>query len=183
MRFGHNFNASHCDGQGGCANSIMLATQTPSNNLTFCPFSVNEITLWVNGHSSCLSRRPRHRRSNSALLPYAISETGPHVDITLTRTGNTTSSASVTFATNDAAGLTNCNVFNGTASPRCDLREHHRHCYLGGRRRYAKTFSVAIVDDSYARGCAARTVEPMVKVSLHFGVRVIYNGNRRKSLA
>jgi len=25
----------------------MLATQTPSNNLTFCPFSVNEITLWV----------------------------------------------------------------------------------------------------------------------------------------
>ena len=52
---GHNLNASHCDGQAGCDNSIMLATQTQSNNLSFCPFSVNEMTAYVNGHSSCLS--------------------------------------------------------------------------------------------------------------------------------
>jgi Metallo-peptidase family M12/Reprolysin family propeptide len=52
---GHNLNASHCDGQPGCDNTIMVATQFPSNTLTFCPFSVNEITTYVNGNSSCLS--------------------------------------------------------------------------------------------------------------------------------
>ena len=51
---------------------------------------------------------------------YTVNETGPRVDITLTRSGDTTSSASVNFATNDSAGLTNCNVFNNVASPRCD---------------------------------------------------------------
>jgi Metallo-peptidase family M12 len=52
---GHNLNASHCDGQPGCDNSLMVATQFPSNKQTFCPFSVNEITTYVNGNSSCLS--------------------------------------------------------------------------------------------------------------------------------
>ena len=52
---GHNFNASHCDGQAGCDNTIMVATQTQSNTLTFCAFSVNEITNFVNANSSCLS--------------------------------------------------------------------------------------------------------------------------------
>ncbi len=52
---GHNFGASHCDGQAGCDNTIMVATQNQSNNATFCPFSINEITTYVNGHSACLS--------------------------------------------------------------------------------------------------------------------------------
>ena len=55
---GHNFNASHCDGQAGCDNTIMVATQTQSNTSTFCPFSVNEITTFVNANSSCLSTAP-----------------------------------------------------------------------------------------------------------------------------
>jgi hypothetical protein len=55
---GHNFNASHCDGQAGCDNSIMVAIQDPGNTSTFCPFSVNEITTFVNANSSCLSNAP-----------------------------------------------------------------------------------------------------------------------------
>src|SRR5207302_5120679 len=55
---GHNFNASHCDGQAGCDNTIMVATQTQANTSTFCPFSVNEITAYVNANSSCLSSAP-----------------------------------------------------------------------------------------------------------------------------
>jgi len=55
---GHNFNATHCDGQAGCDNSIMVATQDPNNTSTFCPFSVNEITTYVNANSSCLSNAP-----------------------------------------------------------------------------------------------------------------------------
>jgi len=52
---GHNFNASHCDGQAGCDRTIMVAVQDQANSLTFCPFSVNEITAYVNANASCLS--------------------------------------------------------------------------------------------------------------------------------
>jgi hypothetical protein len=55
---GHNFNASHCDGQAGCSNTIMLATQDQNNSLTFCQFSINEITNYINNNSSCLSNAP-----------------------------------------------------------------------------------------------------------------------------
>ena len=55
---GHNFNASHCDGQAGCDNTIMVATQTQSNTSTFCAFSVNEITNFVNANSGCLTNAP-----------------------------------------------------------------------------------------------------------------------------
>src|SRR2546421_534261 len=52
---GHNFNASHCDGQAGCDRTIMVSVQDPANSLTFCPFSVNEITAYVNANANCLS--------------------------------------------------------------------------------------------------------------------------------
>src|SRR5438128_1274257 len=60
---GHNFGANHTDDpQFGshpeCDNTIMVSVQTPSNTLTFCPFSVNEITTYVNANSGCLSNAP-----------------------------------------------------------------------------------------------------------------------------
>jgi hypothetical protein len=55
---GHNFSASHCDGQAGCDNTIMVATQTQTNTLTFCPFSINQITTYIQANSSCLSDAP-----------------------------------------------------------------------------------------------------------------------------
>jgi hypothetical protein len=55
---GHNFNASHCDNQAGCDNTIMVATSNQNNTSTFCQFSINEITNFVNANSSCLSNAP-----------------------------------------------------------------------------------------------------------------------------
>jgi hypothetical protein len=52
---GHNFGAYHCDGQPGCDNTIMVAIQNPSNTQTLCPFSISEITNYVNANSSCLT--------------------------------------------------------------------------------------------------------------------------------
>jgi Metallo-peptidase family M12/Reprolysin family propeptide len=52
---GHNFGAAHCDGQAGCDNSIMVSTQTQANTSTFCQFSIDQITAFVNANSSCLS--------------------------------------------------------------------------------------------------------------------------------
>lgn len=82
---------------------------------------------------------------------YTISETGPRVDITLTRNGGTTLGVSVSFSTNDDAGLTNCDVFNGIASPRCDyINTLGIVSFAAGQT--SRTFSLAIIDDSYAEG-------------------------------
>src|SRR5439155_22546738 len=88
---------------------------------------------------------------------YAVSETGPRVDITLTRGGNVTSSASVNFVTNDGAGLTNCDVINHIASPRCDyINTLGTMTFAAGET--SKSFSVAIIDDSYAEGAETFTI-------------------------
>ena len=98
-------------------------------------------------------------RCNSSSSSYSINEGDPngHVNITLTRGGDTTSSASVSFATNDAAGLTNCNVFNGIASPRCDY-ENTQGTMNFAAGETSKSFSIAIVDDSYAEGNETFTI-------------------------
>src|SRR5205814_8939672 len=90
---------------------------------------------------------------------YTINEGEPNgrVNITLTRSGDTTSSASVNFVTNDSAGLTNCNVFNGIASPRCDY-ENTIGTMSFAAGETSKSFSIAIVDDSYAEGSESFTV-------------------------
>ncbi|HKR58498.1 MAG TPA: FG-GAP-like repeat-containing protein, partial [Pyrinomonadaceae bacterium] len=82
---------------------------------------------------------------------YSVNEGNPRVDITVTRTGDTSSSASAKFTTNDAAGLQNCNVFNGIASPRCDfIVQVGTVSFAAGEA--SKSFSIAITNDSYAEG-------------------------------
>ncbi|HEX3084482.1 MAG TPA: M12 family metallo-peptidase, partial [Pyrinomonadaceae bacterium] len=56
--FGHNFNASHADSGTGhpeCDNTIMVTIQNQNNTSFFCPFSVSEITGYVQANSSCLT--------------------------------------------------------------------------------------------------------------------------------
>src|SRR5438477_5744408 len=60
---GHNFGAHHPDDppfapHPECDNTIMVAIQNQANTSTFCPFSVNEMTSFVNANSSCLSNAP-----------------------------------------------------------------------------------------------------------------------------
>jgi hypothetical protein len=83
---------------------------------------------------------------------YSVGEGGGRVNITVTRGGDTSGAASVGFATIDDAGLTNCNVLNGTASPRCDYESATGTLTWAAGDATPKTFSVAIVDDSYAEG-------------------------------
>ena len=83
----------------------------------------------------------------SQLTPGANEGDG-RVNITVTRTGNTTGAASVAYSTSDNAGLTNCNVTNNVASSRCD------YAAVVGTLNFAanetsKSFSIPVVDDSY----------------------------------
>ena len=88
---------------------------------------------------------------------YTVGEGDLRVNLTVTRVGDATGTAIVGFATNDAAGLQNCNVTNVVASPRCD------YINTGGTLTFApgvtsQTFSVAIVDDTYPEGDESFTV-------------------------
>lgn len=88
---------------------------------------------------------------------YTVGEADPRVELTVTRSGDTSSASSVKFTTIDAAGLQNCNVFNGVASPRCDfIVQIGTVSFAAGET--SKTFSVAIINDSYAEGTENFTV-------------------------
>jgi len=116
----------------------------------------NNVTIELNTCGATPTPTPPTIQFSSS--SYTISETGPRVDITLTRGGDTTSSASVSFATIDGAGLTNCNVFNGIASPRCDYINTIGTATWAAGDATSKTFPIAIVDDSYAEGSETFTI-------------------------
>src|SRR5207245_7450493 len=83
---------------------------------------------------------------------YSVGEGDGRVNITVTRAGDASSAASVGFATIDDAGLQNCNVINGIASPRCDYEYTLGTVTWAAGDSSPKSFSVAIVDDSYTEG-------------------------------
>ncbi|HLQ43512.1 MAG TPA: Calx-beta domain-containing protein, partial [Planctomycetaceae bacterium] len=89
---------------------------------------------------------------------YSVSEGSPRVDITVTRSGDTSGAASVNYATNDGAGLQNCDMANGKASPRCDY-ENTIGTVQFAAGETSKTLSVAIVDDAYAEGDETFTIK------------------------
>jgi len=82
---------------------------------------------------------------------YSIGEGGQILNVNVTRGGDATAAASVSFATSDGAGLQNCNVANGKASSRCDyISTLGTINFAAGE--VSKTIPILIVDDSYAEG-------------------------------
>ena len=83
---------------------------------------------------------------------YLVGEGDPSVLLTVTRTGDTTSPASVRFTTSDTAGPLNCNVVSGdVASSRCDYEIRIKTIRFAAGET-SKTISVFIIDDSYLEG-------------------------------
>src|SRR5207302_6098735 len=153
---GHNFNATHCDGVAGCDNTIMVATQTQSNTLTFCQFSINEITNYVNANSGCLGIATTTSVQFSSSVFPSIESDG-QVNVTVTRVGDTSGAAAVNYATSDTAGLQPCTVFNGRASERCD------YVTSVGTVRFAagetsKSFGIPLIDDVWQEGTETFTI-------------------------
>jgi Tol biopolymer transport system component len=77
--------------------------------------------------------------------------------ITVTRSGNTTGMAAVSYATSDTAGANNCNMVGSVASARCDYET------TAGTLNFApgetsKSISVFLVDDSYHENDESFTV-------------------------
>jgi CSLREA domain-containing protein len=82
---------------------------------------------------------------------YQVGEGDQQVTLTVTRSGDASGAASVSFATSDAAGAQNCNVVTGVASSRCDYETRLATIQFAAGET-SKAISVFIIDDSYLEG-------------------------------
>ena len=81
---------------------------------------------------------------------YLVSESAGRATVTVTRLGDTSTAATVNYATSDNAG-NNCNVNNGNASSRCDYSSTIGALKFAAGETF-KTIVVPITNDSYAEG-------------------------------
>ena len=88
---------------------------------------------------------------------YTVSEGANSATIFVVRPGDSSSPASINYATSDTAGLKNCSTINGIASSRCD------YATSVGTLTFApgetsKSVSIPFVDDAYAEGGESFTI-------------------------
>jgi uncharacterized repeat protein (TIGR01451 family) len=82
---------------------------------------------------------------------YLVSEAAGRAVVTVNRLGDTSTPATVDYATNDSAGLNQCSQVNGIGSQRCDyVNTVGRLSFTAGES--SKTISIPLVDDGYAEG-------------------------------
>jgi subtilisin family serine protease len=82
---------------------------------------------------------------------FSANEAQDQVDISLSRTGDTSGTSAVDFTTSDTAGSQACTVTNGRASARCDyVTAIRRITFAPGET--SKTISISIINDAYLEG-------------------------------
>ena len=136
---GHNFSAQHPDqvGHPECAGTIMSSVTQTGALFSFCQFSRDEITNYINTYGSCLASVTTPAATvQFSTNDYRTAEGSGSVQITVTRSSGT-GTAGVDFQTTD-----------GTANDRGD------YTTALGTVRFAsgetsKTFNVFITDDAY----------------------------------
>jgi hypothetical protein len=104
--------------------------------------------------------------SNSATF---VSEGVVDAVITVTRTGDTSATASVNYATSDTAGSNGCADLNGVASSRCDYLTTLGTLSLAVGET-SKTIVIPIIDDVYAEGMENFTLTLSSPVGATLGV-------------
>ena len=134
----------------GCQNRV---TVTPTKSgLSFSPSFRSFVSS-----SQCLSGASTSDFTASSSTPvntvqfnaatYSLGEATPDATVVVTRTGNTTAAATVSYATSDTAGANNCNVNNGVASSRCDYLTTLGTLSFAANET-SRTILVPIIDDS-----------------------------------
>ena len=84
-------------------------------------------------------------------MSHPVGEGDLQVNLTVTRSGDTSGTASVRFATSDIAGPLNCDLASGVASSRCDYEIRIATIRFDAGET-SKTVSVFIIDDAYLEG-------------------------------
>jgi hypothetical protein len=121
--------------------------------------------LYVNVHSSNFLNgeiRGQFGTSSSASsiqlssASYLAGEAAGRATITITRIGDTSTAASVDYATSDTAA-NNCNLVAGNASSRCDYATTVGAVHFAAGETF-KSVNIPITDDAYAEGNETFTV-------------------------
>jgi hypothetical protein len=99
---------------------------------------------------------------------YSANEDGGNVAIEVNRGGDISTPATVSYITPDLAGLKNCNVVDGSSSPRCD------YATVVGTLEFApgestKTIYIPLVDDAFTEGLETFTVTLLDPVGVSLG--------------
>jgi Ice-binding-like/Calx-beta domain/Domain of unknown function (DUF4214) len=87
---------------------------------------------------------------------YPAGEGNLQVDLTVTRSGDTSGAASVLLSTSDTAGAQDCGLVNGNASSRCDYEIRIKTIRFAAGET-SKIVSVFIIDDTYLEGAESFT--------------------------
>ncbi len=156
--------AQNDDGGGGTNSRIPpnLGSFTLPTTGTYRIFATSYSPDGTTGSTGTYSVSLLNQSSTSSsiqlsALSYNGSEGGGNITITVTRTGDTSGSASVNFRTSDIAGLQNCTLANGRASERCD------YVTSLGTVRFAagessKTISIPLINDVLVEGNETFTI-------------------------
>jgi|GEM_PF-1374123 len=92
-----------------------------------------------------------------SLSSYSAGEASGSALVSVTRSGNTSDSATVRFATTDTAGLQSCTIANGQASERCDyVTSVGTLTFAAGET--SKTITIPLIDDVLLEGNESFTV-------------------------
>jgi uncharacterized repeat protein (TIGR01451 family) len=159
---------SHIHGPAppGTAGAILFPIPSGQLNdfrISLTPQQVQDLKngfLYVNVHSSNFpSGEIRGQFGSSALASsvqfssanYLVSESGGRATITFTRIGDTTTPASVNYATADTAGSNSCSVTGGNASSRCDYTTAIGKISFAAGEKF-KTIDIPLTNDAYAEG-------------------------------
>jgi len=87
----------------------------------------------------------------------AVSESAADLTVTVNRTGDTSTQATVDYATSDSAGSSGCNIVSGQASSRCDyLTTLGTLTFAAGES--IKSINIPLVDDAFAEGAETFTI-------------------------
>lgn len=141
---------------GACNGSFMFVVPNASITGPIITATATDPNKNTSEFSACASAVvPKTIQFSTSTL--SLGEASLGAVLTVNRLGDTSAPATVRYATGDAAGTNNCNVFNGSASSRCD------YLITLGTLRFAanepsKTITIPIIDDSYAEGSENFTI-------------------------
>src|ERR1043166_1348876 len=124
-----------------------------SHNLT-ATYASDTLFAASNGSTTLLVDVPAVQFSSAT---FSATESGPSLNVQVSRSGNTSIASTVDYATSDTAGASNCNVVNGIASSRCDYLTSLGTLHFAAGET-SKTISIPLVDDVYAEGDETFTI-------------------------
>jgi hypothetical protein len=157
---GHNLGTSHPEdsGHGECALTIMSNLTQSNTNVTFCQFSRDELTNYVNSNNSCLDLAPTPTPTPTPTPAPAPAQT-PSVQFSTNNYGVTEGTPSVlitvTRSSGDGASAVQYQTTNGPGTNPASERSDYTTAV--GTLRFnpgetSRSFSVLITNDAYGEG-------------------------------